>query len=309
VSDKLLSWFESFLSNRTQRVQVSSTLSESVNVLSGVPQGSVIGPILFLLHVNDIPDLFEGVTCKLFADDLKLYKKFQRGTEPVDLKNAVSLLTDWSIKWQLPIAGEKCAVLSLGAGNKQEDYAVENIILPHPVSIRDLGIIITPNLKSTVHCSLIAKDAMIRCARIFRTFKTADRDVLLRLYTTFVRPMLEYATPVFSPYQVGDIKKIESVQKYFTRQIFKRSFPERSRTAYANRLLLLGIPSLEMRRVRADLVMCYKIVHKEVDVNRDAFFRIKVRGNNGRALSIDVPPAKYSLDCQRYSFAHRTYPI
>ena len=68
--------------------------------------------------------------------------------------------------------------------------------------------------------------------------------------------MLEYATPVFSPYQVGDIKKIESVQKYFTRQIFKRSFPERSRTVYRNRLLLLGIQTLEMRRVREDLIMC-----------------------------------------------------
>ena len=113
----------------------------------------------------------------------------------------------------------------------------------------------------------------------------------------------------FSPYQIGDIKKIESVQKYFTKQIFKRSFPERSRTIYLNRLALLGIQTLEMRRVRADLVMCYKIVHKEVDVDREAFFRIRQRGNNGRALSLDVPPAKYSLDCQRYSFAHQTYPI
>ena len=88
-----------------------------------------------------------------------IYEKFQRGIEPVALKNAVRSLIDWSIKWQLPIAGEKCAVLSLGAGNKQEDYAVKNIRFPHPENIRDLGIMITPNLKSSVHCSLIAKDA------------------------------------------------------------------------------------------------------------------------------------------------------
>jgi len=209
----------------------------------------------------------------------------------------------------MSITSEKCTVLSLGPGNQKDDFMIKNLILPHPENIRDLGVNISKNLKFSAHCAQIAKDAFTRCSRILRTFKTADKAVLLRLFITFVRPMLEYATPVFSPHYSGDTKKLESVQKYFTREIFKRCFPAERYSKYSNRLATLNIQTLEMRRVRADLIMCYKIVYNLVKIERDNFFRLKERGNSGRLLSLDVPPARYPLDCRRYSFANRTYQI
>jgi len=94
ISDQLLTWFSAFLNGRSQRVRVNSVLSDSSPVLSGVPQGSVLGPILFLVYINDLPGLFEGVSCKLFADDLKLYEAYSRDKKPVALKKALVVLSE-----------------------------------------------------------------------------------------------------------------------------------------------------------------------------------------------------------------------
>ncbi len=200
VDGLLYGWIESFLSNRRQRVVIGSVFSDYANVTSGVPQGSILGPLLFVLFVNDLPDELPGVITKLFADDVKLDHEIV-----ADVQNALDLLCVWSRKWQLQIAVQKCCVLHVGSNNANSEYFINNSVLPSETCVRDLGVAVHCSLKSTQHCREIARKANRITNMLFRCFCTKDKNVLLKAYKTYVRPLVEYCTPVWNPSLVGDI--------------------------------------------------------------------------------------------------------
>ena len=230
-------------------------------------QGSQIGPLLFISFVNDIVDLVKDpVSCKLFADDVKLYSKIEG---PID--NAIDMtlrtIQEWSRKWQMNLNPSKSSTMTIGNDQTTKSYTIDNIEIPRVANIRDLGLVYDNHLKFDDYISSITNRAYQRIGLIFRAFVSNNVTLLKRAYIVYVRPILEYCTCVWSPYLLEDIRKIESVQRYFTRRLFpKNSY------SYNERLFLLNLESLEGRRLKYDLKMYFKIMNNLTIINPNDFF-------------------------------------
>ena len=190
---------QSILLNRSQSVRVGSILSRSIDVTSGVPQGSVLGPLLFNLFINDIADFFNSCTkIKMFADDLKLYTELS-----VDARSHFQLYLDhisaWAATWQLGISYSKCHFLELGKSTSTFSYNLNHITITKSEIVTDLGVIIDSNLKFKNHIHDIVNRALLRSSHIFRCFLSRNTVNFLRAYKTYVRPLVEYVSTVWSP--------------------------------------------------------------------------------------------------------------
>jgi len=280
ITGNLLSWITNFLSNRVQAVKVGNKISEYVTVKSGVPQGSVLGPVLFLLYINDIVDLFgEGLSAKLFADDVKIYGVINDVLDVIRFQTGLDALNSWSTVWQLPVSVKKCAVLHLGRNNDWNNYVLNDINLPNVDSITDLGIIIDNKLRFNKHYRQLVNKAQYRASIIFKSFLSRQPVLLFKAFTVYVRPILEYCSSVWSPVYKSDIELVERVQRGFTKRL--RGFKH---LTYSERLSHLKAETLELRRLKTDLLLIYKILHKLVALNFDDFFAFNnftvTRGND-----------------------------
>ena len=270
VQHELLNWIESFLSGRSQRVLIDGHLSFSANVTSGIGQGSILGPSFFVLFINDITDCFDALsTCKLYADDVKLYTSFNHHLGPDSLLSSLAKVQQWAIDWQLKLNPLKCSVLHLGPRNPKNTYVIDDKILNSPDVVRDLGIVYDSKLSFNVYIDYIVSKAYQRVNLIFRSFYSRDPKILKLAYNTYVKPILEYCTSVWSPFLIKDIDRIEGVQRYFTRRVFyKNEF------SYNDRLFLLDMEALNVRRVETDLTMYYKVINGLNDLNPSDLFCI-----------------------------------
>ncbi len=206
ISGNLLNWIAAFLYGRTQRVVINNSFSEWCCVVSGVPQGSVLGPLLFLMYVNDVSELVNGVKLKLFADDIKIYAETCVGRNVI--QENLNLIAEWAETWQLKLACKKCVVLTIGRDRSDFVYMIDDVPLESVTSFRDLGVTMSYDLKSSKHCQIIVAAAMSRIGVLFRAFTTRNVDVLVKAYKTYIRPLLESGTPVWSPYLFGDIHTV-----------------------------------------------------------------------------------------------------
>ena len=263
-------------------------VSSFKSVLSGVPQGSVLGRLLFLHYINDISDLFAGaIKIKMFADDMKIYLEIGDDSELPAFQNSINQIADWASIWQLKLSLDKCQHLHIGLSR--------SIVLPHfylhtnlltsCTSCRDLGVIVDSRLSFVEYINSIVAKADLRASQILRCFLGRDPFILIKAFNVYVRPLVEYCSPVWSPTAIGSINKIESVQRWFTKRI-----KGLSHLTYDERLSELNIERLELRRLRADLLMCFKIVYNIVDLPFKDFFTFNdfsiTRGNS---LKLNVP--------------------
>jgi ribonuclease P/MRP protein subunit RPP40 len=260
IKGNLLQIIESFLSDRSQRVAIENEFSNTADMISGVPQGSVLGPLLFLVYINDLADVFpQKVISKYFADDAKLYTEVETGNDIDELQFSLDLLADWARTWQLGIAVLKCSTIDIAHSKKVGAFCENNIdgnLLVNKTEVTDLGIVFDSGLNFTPHITQIVGKAKQRIFLIFRAFKTRDTRLLLIAYKSYILPMLDYCSSVWSPALVYNIAALESVQRLFTRRLTGLSLMK-----YSDRLRILNIPSLELRRLRTDLVLCYKILN------------------------------------------------
>jgi Reverse transcriptase (RNA-dependent DNA polymerase)/Endonuclease-reverse transcriptase len=270
IHGNLLSWIENFLSDRYQYICIDGFYSSTVKVISGVPQGSVLGPILFIIFINDVCDTIVGnTTCKLYADDIKLYASVDFNGISHDLQASLSNLILWSNVWQLKVNINKCNVFRIGRNCVYSDYAFNSDVLSRVDHAVDLGITVSKNLRFSEYINECISKAFSRSFLIFKGFSSRNSELLVKAFTTYVRPLLEYNTYIWSPNDVCNIAKIERVQRRFTKRIASVSH-----LSYRNRLEFLGLDSLEYRRLIYDLVMMYKIVHNLVDVDRNALITV-----------------------------------
>ena len=202
---------ERFLTERRQRVILRNGHSEWKSVISGVPQGSIFGPILFLIFVNDLPASAESIA-KLFADDTKLYRLIVEYGDYELLQQDLNVLSAWSKTWLLKFNALKCVVLKLRE-TLSYIYTLNGHDLKQVHEQRDLGVIISDDLHPWKHIQEITKKANQRIGMIRRCFSNITQRKISILYTTSVRPLLEYASVVWSPWYKTDIDLLEKVQK------------------------------------------------------------------------------------------------
>ena len=165
----------------------------------GVPQGSVLGPILFNIFINDITDsLQDHVTVKLFADDVKLYSELVLPTDILNFQSCLNKIQNWAITWQIGISYSKCNTMELGPNPSRTEFFLSHSRIQTTSMTKDLGVQFESNLKFKVHINDIVNRAHQRAAVIRRSFLSRDTNNLILAFKTYVRPLLEYVSPVWS---------------------------------------------------------------------------------------------------------------
>lgn len=221
IHPKLLQWVNHFLENRQQSVQIDGVESMSCTISSGVPQGSVLGPLMFLLYINDLPHNIAS-ECRLFADDALLYNvRSSAGLLQEDLKK----FDQWSLLWQLTFNTSKCSVLSIGETNSVQQYFLNNSKINNVNSHPYLGVELSSDLKWAKHITNMEAKANRLLGLLTRTLKTADTKTRKIAYETLMRPVLEYGSQVWDPFMKKDIGRIEKIQNRALRFIFKLKGP------------------------------------------------------------------------------------
>ena len=280
ILGKLHNWIAAWLTGRSQSVKIQNIFSSFKSVLSGILQGSVLGPLLFLVFINDLCDLIPPEAHPtFFADDLKLFSDetpilsgfLPNHVSSTLLQNALDILLYWSNLWQLPISLPKCSVLSISNSKspKPRIYSLGNTNLPQVRSCSDLGVIIDDKLTFSNHILSTTKKAYTQSAMMSRCFLSKNPHLLTRAFTSYVRPILEYASPVWSPHFTKDIDSLERVQRRFTKSFHNlRSLP------YSTRIERLNLQPLHIRRLNIDLTTCYRLIHELTHLDSTLFFTL-----------------------------------
>ena len=259
INGNILNWIKAFLRGRSQVVKVNGVESESAPVLSGIPQGSVLGPILFVIYINNLPEAVRSEVF-LYADDTKILHQITSKDDALTLQSDLDSLELWSKKWLLEFHPDKCHVLTLGKFDNIKHthrYSICKHELEHVFEEKDLGVTIDSELKFEEHMSEKVKKANAIVGLIRRSFSFLDCALFKKLFTTFVRPHLEYAQAVWAPHLKKHINMIENVQIRATKLVDGLNILD-----YAERLKKLDLPTLAYRRARGDMIELYKHFHK-----------------------------------------------
>lgn len=301
ISDTMLNWFNSYLNGRKSYVAFGGFKSDSFSPPSGVPQGSVLGPLLFNIFINDIGKDFK---CNYlsFADDLKIFTAVKSNRDIVNLQHDLNLLNIWCTDNKLILNISKCKFLSFSnkLNPSQAHYSINGNTLERVNSINDLGVIFDSKLKFTNHIDFITRKAYRTLGFIMRLTKYfTNINCITILFNALVRPTLEYACVIWCPYQTTYKLKIERVQKKFTRFVFfKLQIPN---FTYHNRLIQLEMLSLEARRLYFDMSALHSIFNSNDNILHDQlrlrnvpytnrinplFQPIRIRTNYGQFMNI-----------------------
>ena len=254
IEGRVFEWIKAWLSNRTQRVVVNGEKSGWGNVISGVPQGSVLGPLLFIIYINDLDNGVNSDISK-FADDTKIGRLINSRNDTEILQIDLDKMQEWTIKWQMNFNTSKCSILHVGRNNAASDYTLNGVRLSKLDSAKDLGVIVSHDLRPREQCISARNRANRVLGFIARSITNKTAEVILKLYLALVRPHLDYAVQFWSPYYRMDIDRLESIQRRMTKMI-----QGMRNLRYEERLKRLNLHTLERRRVRGDLIEVYKWV-------------------------------------------------
>ena len=268
IDGEVKNWIECWLSGRVQRVGLNGTVSSWKPVASGVPQGSVLGPVLFLIYINDLEEDVSNWLLK-FADDTKLFGEVNNSLDAGIMQADLDRMCQWSREWQMMFNVEKCKVMHIGKRSTKQDYKMNGKILEAVEKEKDLGILISHDLKVSLQCRQACNKANRMLGVINRTITYKNKKILLNLYKSLVRPHLEFSVVAWSPHYCKDKDLVEKVQHRFTRMI-----PELKNKPYEDRLEQLKLWTLEERRNRADLVEVYKMNNGLTQIPFKSFLRL-----------------------------------
>ena len=298
IGGNCLNWIQSWLSGRSQRVCVRDGMSSWKGVTSGVPQGSVLGPLLFLIFIDDLDFNLSSSVYK-FADDTKLYRVVDSCSDAAMLQSDLNRLVEWSKLWQMSFNVSKCKVMHFGSSNSCFDYLMGDASLDKVDEERDLGVIVSNSLKPSKQCAAAAARANRMLGLVKRNFCHLSKDIVIGLYKQLVRPHLEYAIQAWSPFYEKDKFILEQVQRRATRLIScLKHLP------YEDRLRHLGLTTLELRRVRGDMIQVYKFLSDPNPLVTCKFLKVN-SSSRTRGHRYKLCKGSSRLDIRMYSFSMR----
>ena len=263
IGGKILKWIKSFLLNRNQRVIVNGFWSELSHVLSGVPQGSVIGPLLFLILIGDIDaDLLHSFLSS-FADDTRASKGVNSLRDTSLLQTDLDAIYSWATNNNMTFNSKKLELLRYGDNDalKAETsyHSPDGSVIPEKAHVKDLGVIMSSSGTFSDHINTVCQKARDMCSWILRTFKSRSPAVMMTLWKSLVIPIMDYCSQLWCPTQAGQIHQLEEIQQQFTRKIRLVEC-----TDYWERLTNLKMYSLQRRRERYRIIYVWKILELQV---------------------------------------------
>ena len=270
-------WIKSFLSGRSQKVVVDGVTSESVPVTSGVPQGSILGPILFLIFMNDMPQYTKHSQVRLFADDTIVYLTVTAVDDCEKLQEDLKRLEKWEEEWQMEFHPAKCNVLRITRKKSRVmfRYTLHDHILEEVPSAKYLGITISNDMSWNKHIDQTSSKANRKLGFLRRNIKTRDQALKEKAYNTIVGPTVEYCSTVWDPYYKTQADTIEKVQRRAARWVTGRFH----NTSHVSDMLQhLGWRDLNQRSVDSRLCMLYKIRQGLVDIPIGQFLKFQRNG-------------------------------
>jgi ribonuclease P/MRP protein subunit RPP40 len=263
ISGNLAKWIGHFLLNRTQRVSINGYLSQPSQVTSGVPQGTILGPILFLIYIADIGDNLTECTLSSYADDSKAHKIINTINDGLELQTELHKLYSWTDTNLMEFNSEKFEVLRIG-GNQMLKEEIkyktpEGDIIKETELAKDLGVYFNNKGHFGDHIKIKSVKAKQMSGYILRTFITRKPEIMLTLLKSLVLPIIEYSCIIWNPHTQQDISQLESVQRNFTCKLDGMQNMD-----YYQRLVRLKIYSAERRRDRYLIVYVFKIIFRKV---------------------------------------------
>ena len=265
INNETLNWINAFLSDRTQTVVLDGESSDIAPVTSGVPQGTVLGPVLFLVYINDLPDYLNSSKLRLFADDSIIYRTIKSQNDCDSLQADLDAAARWESDWLMAFHPDKCTVLTVTHKKNplKHNYILHNHILEPVSSAKYLGVTLQSDLKWTKHTNNIISNANKSLGFLKRNLKTSNTNIKSQAYLSLVRPKLEYACSVWDPHTADQRNKIEMVQRRAARYACNQYHNTSSVTDMIDNL---NWPTLQQRRLKTKIIMFYKVVHQIIAV-------------------------------------------
>ena len=270
ITNNLLKWFSNYLKNRKQIVRMGTASSQEISVSSGVPQGSHLGPLLFIIFINDLSSILEDVEYLLFADDLKIFKSIRSNDDALTLQKALSEFAKWCALNDLNLNPAKCKFITFSRSRFASipAYTLNSVSIEQVTSIRDLGVIFDQKMSFTEHINYTVNKANQLLGFIRRTcLGFTSVNTFVTLYNMIVKPILMYSSIVWSPIYTTHINKLESVQHKFFRIMAPRlrlpdPFLDHNYSSISN---ALNLPTLQSLRVLYDSLYLFKLINGIVD--------------------------------------------
>ena len=256
----IIKWITEYLKERKQRVVIRGSKSNWLETYSGVPQGSVIGPLLFLIYVNDLPQEINS-KLNMFADDTKMTSIVNSASQIGIIEKDLETLESWTTINHMKFNVDKCSVMHCGPKNEKHKYRLYGQEIRKTESEKDLGVMVNADMKFKDQVSAAIKKANRTLGMIKRNFNYINREAFEVLYGVLVRPQLEYAIQLWSPYQAGLKENIERTQRRATKLV--KGIRNRS---YEERLKYLNLMTTQERRDRGDSIMTYNILSNNIDM-------------------------------------------
>ena len=287
-------WIKDFLTDRTQTVILEGETSNKIPVTSGVPQGTVLGPILFLIFINDLAEYVQHSTLRLFADDSIIYKQIKNKEDVIKLQQDLDAAGKWEQDWLMHFHPDKCTVVSVTQKRKtiSHTYQLHGHTLEKADSANYLDITIQNNLKWDKHINTITAKPNQSLGFIKRNLKVHSPAIKEHAFKALVRPKLEYCNTIWDPHTQQQKLQIEKIQRRAARYVSNRYHNTSSVT---DMMSDLKWAPLEVRRIRYRLVFFYKVIHHLVAIpysNPNSFRHIQT-----------------SKDCYKYSYFPRSITL
>ena len=296
VPESLINILCIWLSNRYQIVRVGASLSEPLPVLSGVPQGSILSPLLFSIFLNDLLLLPTNVQIIAYADDLKLI-----GNAGQNLQIAINNVFAWAQKNDMEININKCETIHFGRNNPMLVYSINGSKLPTSNLIQDLGVNVDSSLNFAKHTLIIKSKCYKLIALLFKCFYSKKSLLYIKFFQIYVMPVIDYGSFLYCSRSASNVKNIESIQRYFTKRLYNRLFPNSASCCYSERLKLFKMSELSVRYKSLDLLILFKITKGSLS---SVFSPVFSKRSNSIFI---IPPINTSS--YRSSFFHRSLTL
>ena len=287
IDGKLLAWLAAWLNDRKQRVVVGNSKSPWLPVISGTTQGTVLGFLLFLIFINDLPGECapeDESLITLLADDTKTFEVIsedvdQQSRDQEKLQKRVNGIARWASTWRMEINPKKSKVMHVGKQNPGLPYHINGTEIASVTTEKDIGFWIRDDLSTSTHIQKARCKAMAEISRIKRNFSCIDKRAFCILYNQRVRPHLDYGMTACPPGTVAEAKLLETVQSKATAMVhgLKHKNSEERRK-------LLGLMTLNQRRERGDLIEVYKILKGHTRIDPALFWEVRDARNGARLV-------------------------